>query len=168
MEDEIRWGIATLIAAAVFFIPTFLIYFLFAPAKIDREHREKIAGLQDDAAKHKTSKATADGLAALYSELNTLVAEKITSAKQFGDWDKRRDKWWGGAVNYIGKNISLSEAVLFSRTSFSQKSNETIHFQNQYNQVHCDHLVGLGILSEKLGELMMKYDKAIMQSAVDK
>ncbi len=161
MEDEIRWGLATLIAAGVFFIPTFLVNFLFAPAKIDQKHRGKITGLQDEVAKYKANRAIADGLANLYSELGGLLAEKITSTKKFRDWDKRRDQWWASAVVYIRKNISSSEAVLFSRVSISQKGNENVTFQNQYNQVHCDQLMGLRLLSDKLATLMIKYDKTL-------
>ncbi len=93
MEDEIRWGFATLIAAGVFFIPTFIVNLLFAPAKIDQEQRGNITRLQDEAAKHKANKAIADGLADLYDKLNHLLVEKITSVKQFRDWDKRQNEW---------------------------------------------------------------------------
>ncbi len=168
MEDEIRWGLATLIAAAIFFIPTFIVNLLYAPAKTDKDKVDKIAGLQDEIAEQAATKTVADMLAAYYYRLSELIAERITSAKQFKDWDKRREEWWQSTTEYIRKNIALSESALFSRVSYSTREDEKHAFENQYNEAHKHKLIGLGVLSEKLEKLMTEYSKRINQSAVDK
>ncbi len=161
MEDEIRWGIATLIAAGAFFIPTFIVNLLYAPAKIDRTKQDNIKRMEEITASYKANTAISDGLASLYKTLSSLLAEKITSAEKLKDWERRREEWWGSATTFIRQNISLSESVLFSSVSIEIPSNVTTTFQNEYNQKHHDGLMALKQLSQRLAELMIKYDKAI-------
>lgn len=45
MSDELRWGIATLVAAGVVFIPTLAANLILAPSAIDREQRDRLREL---------------------------------------------------------------------------------------------------------------------------
>ncbi len=164
MGDEIRWGLATLIAAAAFFVPTLIVNLLFAPAKIAQQQHNEVERLQKEAISYKANKDVSDGLANLYRTLSGLISEKITSTKQFEAWGLKRDEWWADAVVYIDHNISHSESVLFSSVSFVRKDSEKVTFLNQYNEVHCRGLISLRVLSEKLEKLMTRYDKAIDSS----
>ena len=154
MEDEITWGIAIGASAVFFFGSIFLMNLLFAPARIDKEHSEKITKLQGEVAKHKASKVISDGFANLYETLSSLMAEKITDTEQFKDWDKRKKNWWNSTTSYIGKNISLSEAVLFSSVITSTKTGEKITFANEHNEAHHKELAMLLVLSKKLQTIM--------------
>ncbi len=161
MEAEIRWGLATLITAGVFFIPIFIVNLLLTPAKLDQQRKNEVQRLQEETIRYKANKNVSDGLADFYRTLSGLISEKVTSEEQFKDWELRREKWWNDSVRYIDSNISHSESVLFSSTSVLTKSNEKFKFVNQYNEAHCGDLLSLKVLSEKLEILMAKYDKAI-------
>ena len=168
MEAEIRWGLATLIAVGVFFIPTFLVNLFYAPAKISNEQKRETDKLQGELASTKANTAIANHLAIKYNELVTLMAEKVTSAKQFTDWKKRKSAWWGSTSEYIMENVSTSQGVLFSSVSNVSSSRETVTFGNQYNEEHCAELISLVTLREKLEKLMTEYDKSIKPSVLGK
>ncbi len=75
---------------------------------------------------------------------------------------------WNETIDFIRQNISVSQAVLFRLSSISTRSGENIIFAYEINEEHRGVLTKLMILNEKLKKLIVEYDKATRQSAVDK
>ena len=155
LTDEMRWVVATVVAAVIFYFPVLLVNFVATPARLSKSGAKKIASLEEELNSLKARKKIRDDLAIFYFNMLKIVATKAKLAREVKALRKDYSTQMESLVEYAHKNISFADSVELSFTEIGTTTSPT--FGNAFNDEHMEFLRQVYATTEKVKKLMQVY-----------